>query len=101
MDEESRSEEYYVVEKILDMKMQGGKKMYLIKWLNWDVKTCTWEEEASICHLKHLIRDYHNSRKYDQQNNLALKILENVQPGTSPYEETKYFGHFLYGDEPK
>jgi hypothetical protein len=26
--------------------------------------------------------------------------LETTQAGMSPYEETKYYGHFLYGDEP-
>lgn len=36
--------EYYTVEKILDMKEQNGKTYYLIKWQDWDVKTCTWEE---------------------------------------------------------
>lgn len=35
-------DEYYEVEKIIDEKMQGGKKYYLIKWKGWDVKTCTW-----------------------------------------------------------
>ena len=36
-------DDYYTVEKILDMKEQNGKRYYLVKWLNWDVKTCTWE----------------------------------------------------------
>jgi len=27
------------------MKIQRGKKYFLVKWLGWDVKTATWEEE--------------------------------------------------------
>ena len=72
--EEKRVEEdYYTVEKILDMKEQGGKKYYLVKWLNWDIKTCTWEEERNVEHLKSLIKDFHQSKKYDLQHNLGLK----------------------------
>ena len=40
--EEIIEKHYYTVEKILDMKEQNGKVYYLVKWLNWDVKTCTW-----------------------------------------------------------
>lgn len=43
-EEDLEREDYYTVEKILDMKEQAGKRYYLVKWLNWDVKTCTWEE---------------------------------------------------------
>ena len=55
-DEFSEEEQYYKVEKILDVKEQNGKKYYLVKWLGWDVKTCTWEEESNISHLKQLIK---------------------------------------------
>lgn len=41
-------QDYYVVEKIIDMKQQAGKTYYLVKWLNWDIKTCTWEEEKNV-----------------------------------------------------
>lgn len=82
------------------MKQQDGKTYYLVKWLNWDIKTCTWEEEKNVAHLKSLIKDYHLSRKYDQQHNLATKKIDYIEIGTSPYEATKYYGHVLYGDEP-
>jgi|JI6StandDraft_1071083.scaffolds.fasta_scaffold314808_1 hypothetical protein len=91
-------EDYYSVEKILDMKEQGGKRYYLVKWLNWDVKTCTWEEESNVEHLKSLIKEYHQSRRYDRQQNIGLKKLDVISEGTSPYEATKYYGHVLYGD---
>lgn len=80
------------------MKQQGGKTYYLVKWLNWDIKTCTWEEEKNVAHLKNLIKDYQLSRKYDQQHNLATKKIDYIEIGTSPYEATKYYGHVLYGD---
>jgi len=60
------------------MKQQDGKKYYLIKWLNWDVKTCTWEPEENVSHLKHLIKDYYNSRKFDQQKNIGVKKVETI-----------------------
>ena len=55
-DEFSEEEQYYKVERILDVKEQNGKKYYLVKWLGWDVKTCNWEEESNISHLKQLIK---------------------------------------------
>jgi hypothetical protein len=94
-------ENFYEVERILDAKMQNGKKYYLIKWQGWDVKTCTWEEEANVAHLKPLIRDFVNSRKLDQRNDVAVKRFDLVEAGMSPYEETKVHGHVLYGDEPE
>jgi len=80
------------------MKEQEGKRYYLVKWLDWDVKTCTWEEEANVAHLKSLIKEYHQSRKFDQQNNLGIKKFDRIEVGMSPYEATKYYGHVLYGD---
>ena len=82
------------------MKQQDGKNYYLVKWLNWDVKTCTWEEEQNVSHLKNLIKDYQNSRKFDQQHNIGIKKVDTIQVGMSPYEATKYYGHVLYGDKP-
>lgn len=83
------------------MKEQNGRKYYLIKWQDWDVKTCTWEDEANISHLKPLIKDFIQSRKFDQQYDGGLKKLNVVSAGMSPYEETKIYGHVLYGDEPE
>ena len=51
-------------------------------------------------HLKALIKDYHASRKHDRQNNLGLKQFDWIQPGMSPYEATRIYGHLLYGDQP-
>ena len=45
-----------------------------------------------------MIKEYQNSKKFDQQNNLGLKKFDYVEPGMSPYEATKFYGHFLYGD---
>jgi hypothetical protein len=47
-----------------------------------------------------MINAYHESRKFEKINNSFTKILETAMAGMSPYEETKYHGHFLYGDEP-
>jgi hypothetical protein len=50
--------------------------------------------------LKAFIKEFYNSRKFDQQHNIEIKKLEKVEVGMSPYEETKVHGHVLYGDEP-
>jgi hypothetical protein len=60
------------------VKEQKGKKYYLVKWLGWDIKTCTWEEESNISHLKQLIKEFYNSKKYDQQRDLVVKRLDVV-----------------------
>jgi hypothetical protein len=70
--------DFYTVEKIIDMKEQGGKRYYLVKWQDWDIRACTWEEAGNVEHLPALIRDYHKARKGDQQNNLSLKKFDYV-----------------------
>ena len=67
------------------MRVQEGKTYYLVKWHGWDVKTCTWEEESHVKHLRSLIKDYNNSKKHDQGNNLGIKRLDWVQSGSAPY----------------
>ena len=75
----------YTVESILDMRIQEGKTFYLVKWDGWDVKTCTWEEEGNVKHLRSLIKEYNTSKKHDQCNNLGIKQLDWIQSGSAPY----------------
>ena len=58
------------------MKEQDGEKYFLVKWQGWDVKTCTWEKQASVAHLKSLIKDYENTKKHDHHKNHGLKQVE-------------------------
>merc|ERR1712150_70600 len=39
---EGEEEEEYVVEKIVDMRVKGGKKEYLLKWQNYPDRENTW-----------------------------------------------------------
>jgi len=45
---EGEEEEEYVVEKIVDMRVKGGKKEYLLKWQNYPDSENTWEPPENL-----------------------------------------------------
>jgi hypothetical protein len=51
-DDADDDDEVFVVEKIVDMKCENGKKWYLVKWRGFDSNSNTWEPEDHVSHLK-------------------------------------------------
>ena len=39
---------YFEVEKILDKRITRGKTKYLLRWIGWDSKYDSWEEDKNI-----------------------------------------------------
>jgi len=40
--------ETFEVEKLVDMKMEGRKKLYLVKWKGYAAKHNTWEPKSNL-----------------------------------------------------
>jgi hypothetical protein len=56
--EKKNSEEFYVVEKIVDHKDVRGKRKYFLKWKGYPDSENTWEDEDGL-HCYSLLQDYY------------------------------------------
>ena len=57
-EEQEETAEEYVVERILGKRIYEGKQQYLIKWMGYDVKSATWENEENIKNAKDCLTYY-------------------------------------------
>lgn len=48
MPPKKKKEEEYLVEKLVEMKMEKGKKVFLVKWKGYSAKQNTWEPVANL-----------------------------------------------------
>ena len=50
--------DYYEVEKIIARKAFGKKRMYLIKWLGYPLKDCSWEPVSHLSSISEMIENF-------------------------------------------
>ena len=50
--------DYYEVEKIIARKEFGKKRMYLIKWLGYPLKDCSWEQVSHLSSISEMIENF-------------------------------------------
>ena len=51
-------DDYYEVEKIISRKTKGKNKLYLIQWLGYPLKDCTWEPISHLDKVKTLVEQF-------------------------------------------
>ena len=52
---------YFNVEKIITRKINGKKKYYLIKWVGYPLKDCSWEPISHLQNISHMIEIFDNN----------------------------------------
>ena len=57
----NNDKDYFDVEKIITRKINGKKKYYLIKWVGYPLKDCSWEPISHLQNISHMIEIFDNN----------------------------------------
>jgi len=52
---------YFDVEKIITRKIDGKNKYYLIKWVGYPLKDCSWEPVSHLQNISHMVEIFDNN----------------------------------------
>ena len=44
----SESSNFYIVESLIDYKIENNEEFYLVKWEDYDLEDCTWEPSDQV-----------------------------------------------------
>lgn len=72
-----KNQEYEVL-KIIDDKLENGKKLYRIRWKGWSSSDDTWEPKASLS-CPEIIKAYESNKKDDTEYEVHEKQIVNCQ----------------------
>ena len=53
--------DYFDVERIITRKFKGDKKYYLIKWVGYPLKDCSWEPATNLENIKIMVENFDNN----------------------------------------
>ena len=67
--------DYYEVEKIIARKFVGKNKLYLIKWLGYPLKDCTWEPISHLDKINTLVDNFDKNYPYSIDKRRLRKFL--------------------------
>jgi hypothetical protein len=65
----------YLVDKLLDMKMEGTQKLFLVKWDGFSAKYNTWEPVSNLMDFKDEMAELERSKK-EQEEEKAEEAAE-------------------------
>ena len=65
-DEMNYNKNFYIVEKILDRKIENKKKLYLIKWDGYHNNKNTWEPLKNLKKVINMVKEF--DRNLDKSN---------------------------------
>ena len=57
----------WLVEQILEKKVQGGKAYYLVKWQGYGKEEATWEPLENVMYVKDMVDSYEEKLKKDKE----------------------------------
>jgi len=66
---------YFNVEKIITRKYKGDKKYYLIKWVGYPLKDCSWEPATNLERIKSMVENFDNNYPNSIRKRLLKKYL--------------------------
>jgi hypothetical protein len=55
----------YVVEKILEKKLEEGQTLFKIKWKGWPMTSCTWEPLENLENIPEMLAKFENGKEND------------------------------------
>ena len=53
-----KESDIYLVERVVGKKVVGRRNMYLVKWEGYTSDQNTWEPQANLANVKHLIKEF-------------------------------------------
>uniref|UniRef100_A0A0K0F1F9 Chromo domain-containing protein n=1 Tax=Strongyloides venezuelensis TaxID=75913 RepID=A0A0K0F1F9_STRVS len=83
----STTEREYVVEKIIDIKIISGKKMYKVKWEGYSMDECTWEPASNLPST--LIKEYNESIMSEKKSVVRKRLDDNKNETEVPKKKAK------------
>ena len=67
--------DYYEVEKIIARKAFGKKRMYLIKWLGYPLKDCSWEPVSHLNSILDMVENFDKNFPHSVDKRRLKKYL--------------------------
>lgn len=69
------NKDYYEVEKIITRKTFGKNRMYLIKWLGYPLKDCSWEPISNLSSILDMVKNFDQNFPHSVDKKQLKKYL--------------------------
>ena len=69
------NKDYYEVEKIITRKTFGKNRMYLIKWLGYPLKDCSWEPISNLSSILDMVENFDQNFPHSVDKRQLKKYL--------------------------